>query len=30
MTPSAQPPEETFCLNCGPGAALDTETAGGP
>lgn len=23
MTPSAQPPEETFCLNCGPDVALE-------
>ena len=23
MTPSAQPLEETFCLDCGPGAALE-------
>jgi hypothetical protein len=23
MTPSAQPPEETFCLNCGPGTTLE-------
>lgn len=23
MTPSAQPPEETFCLTCGPDAALE-------
>jgi hypothetical protein len=23
MTPPAQPPEETFCLTCGPGATLE-------
>ena len=23
MTPSTQPPEETFCLNCGPDTALE-------
>ncbi len=23
MTPSEQPPEETFCLDCGPGAVLE-------
>jgi hypothetical protein len=23
MTPSPQPPEETFCMNCGPDAALE-------
>src|SRR5215472_888556 len=23
MTPSTQPPEETFCLTCGPGTVLE-------
>ncbi len=29
MTPSTQPPEETFCMNCGPDAALERPSAPG-